>query len=346
MIFDLHPKERLEELVERERDVEYVISQLDYGNWVVLSGQREIGKTSTMKVVINEMKRRRKIPGIYLNLRGITSLNSLLSHLLTEINKGKIEWNFHVNVNLILTSAGIEVRRGSRVVNSLVELLNSSGEIVIGLDEVQELYPVSRQFLEVLGNVFSTNPKVHILFSGSYVGVVETLLNPPSNSPLHGRPPVEVKLEPFTRDESRNFLERGMQEAGVHFDKFEVIDTLDGIVGWLTLFGNFYALRKLDYATSLKETVEEAKKILQDEFNHFLSRKGNRKLYCEIMRVLKVAGRWKEIKRGVEIELGKIDDKEFSSALQNLVKYNFVVKTPEEYRISDPLMREVEFRGC
>ncbi|BCS94321.1 AAA family ATPase [Metallosphaera javensis (ex Sakai et al. 2022)] len=344
MIFDLHPKEKLEELAGREKDVEYMLSQLLYGNWVILSGQREIGKTSTMKVVINEMRRRRKIPGIYLNLRGITSLNSLLSHLLTEINRDKIEWNFHVNVNLVITSAGIEVRRGSKVVNSLVELLNSAEEIVIGLDEVQELYPVSRQFLEVLGNVFSSNPRVHFLFSGSYVGVVETLLNPPSNSPLHGRPPVEIRLKPFTREESRSFLERGMKEAGVNFDRFEVIDVLDGVVGWLTLFGNFFALRRLDYYTSLRGTLEEAKKIMRDEFNHFLSRKGNRKLYCEIMNVLKVVSRWKEIKRGVEIALGRIDDKEFSSALQNLVKYNFVVKSSEEYRIEDPVLREVEFR--
>ncbi|ACP37249.1 hypothetical protein [Saccharolobus islandicus] len=43
-----------------------------------------------MKVVTNEIGKRRKIPGIYVNLQGIRSLNSLLSILVSEINKERI----------------------------------------------------------------------------------------------------------------------------------------------------------------------------------------------------------------------------------------------------------------
>ncbi|WP_016732356.1 hypothetical protein [Saccharolobus islandicus] len=47
---------------------------------------------------------------------------------------------FKVNINFLVTSAGIEIRGGRRrVVNSLIETPNSSDEIVIAFDEVQEL---------------------------------------------------------------------------------------------------------------------------------------------------------------------------------------------------------------
>ncbi|GAB6948105.1 hypothetical protein JCM16161A_22350 [Vulcanisaeta sp. JCM 16161] len=51
MHFDLHPKEV------RDEEVEYVKRQVRAGNWVVISGQRGIGKTSLMRVVINELSR-------------------------------------------------------------------------------------------------------------------------------------------------------------------------------------------------------------------------------------------------------------------------------------------------
>jgi len=345
LIFDLHPKERIEELIGREKEVEFTISQLLSGNWVLIAGQREIGKTSLMKVVLNEMKRRHNVRGIYLNLRGVQSLNSLLSLLISEINREKMNFRIKVSLNFIFTSAGIELKKGSKVVNSLLELLNSLNETVIAFDEVQELSSVSKQFLDILGNVYATNRNVHMMFSGSYVGLVQALLNPPSSSPLHGRPPVEIRLEPFDRETSIYFLKRGMEEINANFNKYEeVVNKLDGIVGWLTLFGNFYAIRKMRYEEALRQTLEEGKKIMIDEFNHFLSDKRNRELYLMIMEVMKFANRWKEIKTGVEVKLGeKIEDKSLSIALKNLVNYNFVTKVNEEYKIADPILREVDF---
>ncbi|WP_256365654.1 AAA family ATPase [Saccharolobus sp. E5-1-F] len=315
----------------------------------MIGGQREIGKTSLMKVVINEIKKREQIPGIYINLRGVRSLNSLLFMLVSEINKEKISWRFKVNINFLITSAGIEIRGGSkgRVVNSLIELLNSSDDIVIAFDEVQELSFASKQFLDVLGNVYATNPKVHIILSGSYVGLVKALLSPPSDSPLHGRPPTEIRLKPFDKEKSIYFLEKGMQELGIRFNRHdEVIEKLDGIVGWLTLFGNFHVVRKLDFEIALRETIGEGKKIMLEEFNHFLSNKENKQLYCNIMNVLKLASKWKDIKNGVEIRMGKVDDKVFSNALQNLVNFNFVSKVDDEYKIVDPMLKEINFNKC
>ncbi|AAK41452.1 ATP-binding protein [Saccharolobus solfataricus] len=114
----------------------------------------------------------------------------------------------------------------------------------------------------------------------------------------------------------------------------------------MTLFGNFYAVRKLDFEIALRETIGEGKKIMLEEFNHFLSNKENKQLYCNIMNVLKLASKWKDIKNGVEIRMGKVDDKVFSNALQNLVNFNFVSKVDDEYKIVDLMLKEIDFNKC
>ncbi|MBB5255290.1 AAA family ATPase [Sulfurisphaera ohwakuensis] len=342
MLFDLHPKESRKELFGRDNEVDYAIKQLLSGNWLIVGGQREIGKTSLVKVVLNELRKKHGFEGIYINLRGVRSLNSLLNILTSQLNSLKL--SVDVKVNFIIGSAGIKVKKGAKVVNSLIELLNSLNDFILALDEVQELSKVSKQFLDILGNVFSTNPKLRFIFTGSYIGVMRILLNPPAESPLHGRPPAVLTLKPFDKEKAKEFLRKGMEELNVKFDKEdEVVKRLDGVVGWLTLFGNLYAVRGLNFDKALKETVEEGKKIMAEEFSHFLEDKVNKELYVEIMKTVKIVSRWKEIKRGVEVTLGKVDDKVFSNALESLVNSGFVEKRDNEYIITDPVLREIEF---
>ncbi len=62
-----------------------------------------------MKVAINELKKK-GINGIYLNLRGVKTLRSLLSLLVMEINKSKL---FSLErVNFTIGPLGIEARKG------------------------------------------------------------------------------------------------------------------------------------------------------------------------------------------------------------------------------------------
>jgi AAA+ ATPase superfamily predicted ATPase len=234
-LFDLHPKEHRNELFGRDSELEYLLEQLLAGNWVVVGGQREIGKTSLVKVAIRELKEKHGFNGAYVNLRGVRSLNALLTSLIPEMNSSRVKLDLSFNVNFIMGSAGIQVKRDAKAVSSLNELLNSVHEdFVIALDEVQELSQASKQFLDILGNVFSSNSRVRFLFTGSYIGVTRILIDPPSASPLHGRPPVILNLRPFNDNTSRVFLRKGMREIGVDFNgEEEVVKRLDGVVGWL-----------------------------------------------------------------------------------------------------------------
>lgn len=349
MLFDLHPKEELRELYGREREVEYIREQLRLGNWVVVGGQRGIGKTSVMKVSINELRKRDGINGIYVNLRGVRTLRQLLSLLLSEINRSGLFSHINVSVNFRLGPLGLEFKgKGASVHRGLLELLLSiDRDLIIGLDEVQELSPVSGPLLDILGNVFMSNPRVRFILSGSYIGLVKALLNPREGSPLLGRPPVEVRLRPFDRQTSVNFLIRGMEELGVKFDEERaeyVVNRLNGVVGWLTLFGNNYAVRGLSLNDALDATVNEARRVMLEELRHFLQGR-SRELHLAILSSLKVANRWKDIKFAVSVKLRReVDDKELTSALESLVNYNFVEKTKEgRYIIADPVLRDMDF---
>ena len=68
MLFNLHPKEHRDELFGRDSEVEYIKRQVRAGNWVIIGGQRGIGKTSLLKVVLNELSRD-GLKTIYINVR-------------------------------------------------------------------------------------------------------------------------------------------------------------------------------------------------------------------------------------------------------------------------------------
>ncbi|MGB9759743.1 MAG: hypothetical protein ACPLZG_07985 [Thermoproteota archaeon] len=59
-------------------------------------------------------------------------------------------------------------------------------------------------------------------------------------SPLYGRYIEEVKVEPLSREQSIDFLYKGFNEVGIKPSEKvieDVVDKLDGIIGWLSYFG-------------------------------------------------------------------------------------------------------------
>jgi len=46
-------------------------------------------------------------------------------------------------------------------------------------------------------------------------GLMKTLLEPTSASPLYGRSPAKLYLQPFTRETAKEFLKKGFQECNV-----------------------------------------------------------------------------------------------------------------------------------
>jgi AAA+ ATPase superfamily predicted ATPase len=346
MLFSLYPKESRSELFGRDEEVNYVKRQIHAGNWVVVVGQRMIGKTSVVKVALNELASE-GFRAMYINLQGVNSLKTLLNLMINEANRSMLFRDINASVNLTIGPLGIEVRRGARPMGTLLEyLLSIRRNTVIAFDEVQELASASPHLLKILGNVYSSNPRVHFILTGSYVGLVRTLLEPSPASPLYGRPPVEVRLMPFTRDQSRAFLMRGFSELGISFSGYDkVIDELDGITGWLTLFGNLHGVRGLPMNDALSKVMEEGAKIMVNELNNFLRGRTNRVLYLAVLEALKHVDRWIDIKTYVSFMLRReVDDRVLANALTSLTRFNLIEKYGEgRYRLIDPILWNIKF---
>lgn len=57
MLFGLSPKMNRRELFGRDAELEIIKAQATAGNWVVVAGQRMMGKTSLVKVALSELGR-------------------------------------------------------------------------------------------------------------------------------------------------------------------------------------------------------------------------------------------------------------------------------------------------
>ncbi len=279
---------------------------------------------------------------MYINLQGVNSLKTLLKIMVNEANRSSLFRDIDASVNLNIGPLGITVRKGARPMPTLLEfLLSMRKDTVIALDEVQDLASASPQLLKILGNAHSSNPRIRFILTGSYVGLVRALLEPSPTSPLYGRLPVEVRLRPFTHDQSKAFLMRGFSELGMSFNEYDkVVNLLDGIVGWLTLFGNLHGIRGLSLDDALSKVIEEGSKIMLNELDNFLKGRANKRLYLAILEALKHVNRWRDIKAYASFLIGhEIDDRTLDNALTALIRFNLVEKHSEGiYRIIDPIL--------
>ncbi len=229
----------------------------------------------------------------------------------------------------------ITIKNKSKIISDILEELGSRGKVVIILDEVQELRSVTKPLWDLLSYIFYTFRNISFVFTGSMTGLIKVILSPPNGSPLVGRKPVKLELNPFTEIQSKEFLRRGFSEAGMSIPNNieEVLVELDGIPGWLTLYGHLRVNQGLDHSRALEETKIEACKVLKESFLHFLEDKRNKELYLEVIR--RMPGRWSEIKRGGL----DVSDEILSNALRSLQDWFFIKKVNEVYDLHDKIMR-------
>jgi len=224
----------------------------------------------------------------------------------------------------------------------LASIGRQADECIIELDEVQELYAISGQLLKILANIFNTHQNLTFVFTGSMFGLIRTLLEPESTSPLYGRPPAKMILQPFDRETATQFIRKGLRECNeTAEDKkiSEATETLDGIPGWLTLYGNNLAIRHLNHQKALEETVMEAGKIVIDELEHFLQRR-DRVLYIAVLKAVANPARWSEIKTVVEREKGSlVNDSTVQNTIENLKAAMLITEKDRVYRATDPMLR-------
>lgn len=365
MLFDPNPKTRRRDLFDRERELEELEKSLESKiKLTVLLGIRRIGKTSLLNVAVKELgKPCIKIDAGIFKIEGYTmyTLYRVLANGLSRLMgrwRGLREFLSRVKG---LRVAGLEVEMSlDEEKPSLIEILGRLDEwasknkedVLIAIDEAQNMRFLKGgygrlDFGELIRYSMENFDNIRFLVTGSEVGVVMDFLgleNP--SSPLYGRPSNIITLRRFSEDFSRNFLKEGFKEIGLHpEDRFidKVVDTLDGVVGWLTLLGyRCYQLRRVD-ETLLREFVNYAEKLVEGELKKLEALSPR---YIEVLKaVANGYTTWSDIKRWIEQrEKRLLPSSIVSRVVIKLVKLGYLDKryTPRpEYMIPDPVIRKV-----
>ncbi len=217
---------------------------------------------------------------------------------------------------------------------------------ILVLDEVQELYLISGQVLELLANIFNTYKNITFVFTGSMIGLVSSLLEPKKeDSPMYGRPPAKVTIQQFDHSNAVKFLRTGFKEYNLSIDDSKLEETandLGGIAGWLTMYGNFSAVRRLSHEKSLVETKKQAAKIIKSELNHFLDGK-DRIAYIQTLKACAISASWSDIKSAISVKKRTtVNDRNIKDTIENLADSMYIERNEKNgnYTIVDPLVKE------
>ncbi len=353
MYFTDKPIEDEEDFYDREQELRQLKEySLKYSLTLVL-GFRRTGKTSLIKVGLKGLKT------IYIDMRKFEdkttiTYSNFLRELEKEINRKRGRWRNLMDYLKALKGVkvgelGIEFSLGRErpnlgdILDALNEWAYNEGEkILLVIDEVQELIKMrGYNLLPVFAYSYDNLRNISFVFAGSRIGMVYRYLKTDEeDSPLFGRFMAKVELKPFNEDQSVDFLNRGFKQYGIEIpeDRLrEVARRLGGIPGWLALYGLESINARKD---ALNEVIEKAFKLVSKEFCSFVRERGTKR-YVELIKGLKLTGRWSELKRYLEIKEGnRITDAEITKLLTNLVDAGFVEKFNDEYRIVDPILRD------
>ena len=324
-------------------------------------GIRRIGKTSLVKVTLNELH---DYVTLTINLGRLGSKKSYpmesFSRLFLE---GAMEvlrkYTFAGRVSKIIANrlgvnpedvlelnwakVGVKLREfKTEDVNEVIRVLNSIAkdnkkELVVFIDEVQNVKKVKGFDIgSFLHDIYEWCEDTTVIVSGSFIGVAEEVLNQVEEErPFYGRRFFRIKLERFDENKSREFLRRGFEEEGVKVDEKiidEAVKLFDGIPGWLALFGRSYSYSvKHSHPIDVKVVVKEAAKQVSKEFTGFLINSNSPKRYAEIILSLSRLGNRASLTeiRDVMNSLYRenIGDSRLYELLDTLVSYGFVLKT-------------------
>ena len=354
MLFDPRPKRRIDELFDRREEFKTLLSANE--PLTLLLGIRRVGKSSLLRATLNEIEN-----GVYIDSRkmyfdsgGWITADSLRRELERALNS--LRGDFKSALIEVMKSvrgvgiSGLELRFEKSVqISDVLEALNDLGA-VIGIDEAQYLRFYGsrggREFLALLAYAYDNLENLRFILTGSEVGLLHDFLGLDEyESPLYGRSYGEVRLMPFSRELSIEFLTQGFAEAGVGVPKEELeraVDLLDGIPGWLVDFGRAY-LQRRELEPAIESVLKRAEGFLRGELKE-LERRSPR--YTMILEgIAKGYNRWELLREYLAVNGQDVPKARLAALLDSLEKMSWIVRESENgkkrYRIVDPVIERV-----
>ncbi len=361
MLFSVEPKATIRDLYDREIELNELRSSVLRGDRLIaVYGIRRIGKTSLVRAFLSDLSQ----PYVLIDVRqiyfveGNVNVNSLVRHVLDGfrkfMGKGERLWEGFKDalrgISWVRVSAGgVEIKLSRKSRANLIELLNAVDEwcgrnstrFILVFDEAQYMRFSNIRYDGVLAWAYDNLSNVTFIVTGSEVGVLRNFLRiDDPEAPLYGRYVREIYVDRFSRETSINFLRRGFTELGIEVNDGElneVYEKLDGIVGWLTLYGYLRGIEKLSHREALDKVFNDGVKLVLSELDAVI--KPSRARYLAILNaVARGLNTWSEIRRYVEVRTGEISDTVFNKLIRNLVRYGYLSKVNNTYAIPDPVV--------
>ena len=359
MLFDLRPKTRREDLYDREEELGEFQRAVNLGeNLILLLGIRRLGKSSLLNVALSESR----MPYAKIDVRSLYFTHGsipqeilaqkILSSLLSTTKPHKslllrFERTLASIRGLRISGLGVEFDRKPDLAEILEKISswaeNENLRAIIAFDEAQYLRLSGIRYDGLIAYAVDNLPGITFVLTGSEVGMLHDFLGlEDPKKPLFGRYAREIVLRRFRQEESVDFLTRGFEEVGIKANEKEIteaVERLDGIVGWLTLYGYLRAVRHLSHADAMEELFNMAERLIREELSSLIK---NSRRYGVILKAVAMGNtRWSTIKEYVEFKMGPVNDAKFSILLKNLLKYGYLEKRGNEYAIPDPVVTEV-----
>jgi hypothetical protein len=353
LYFDPRPKIKREDLYNREKELEEFSKALSYAPMIVVTGLRRTGKTSFVNVALVECG----YPYAILDLRGLPynpSHTDIIRRLEVAFKQVEKKWLSDL-VDALKHIKGVSILGGelsfewSKKGLDLTELfakidrwaLEKKKKFVIAFDEMQVIRG-DKWMLRFLAHVIDTYHNIVVVVTGSEVGVLFDFLGfDQPNSPLYGRHFVQIQMKNFSAEMAKEFLAAGFKQIKMKPSAellAYAVQELDGVPGWLTLFG----VRCRDKNSCSKEIVDEvaseAGKLARDEALKIVTYS---RRYGIILNFLSKMGEatWSQIKSAIEIkEARSITNHTVSTLIRNLIKMGIIMAMNGKYTIADSIL--------
>ncbi len=350
MLFDPEPKRKKKDFYNRETELRELLESVENERFVVIQGIRRLGKSSLLNIAL----RKSKYPFVKLDLReiyfthGSVSKFHLYRALSRELSKLSRIQGFVSMLKKVkgVKIAGFEIQldwreKGASVADvfrAIDAWASARGKkAIVAFDEAQYLRLAGRtRYDGLLAWAIDNLDSLTFVLTGSQVGVLQDFLgmeNP--DSPLYGRYAKPIKLGRLSREQAMNFLEKGFEEAGVKQPNLEgVLDALDGLIGWLTLYGHTCVS---EGKAELEWFLKMAAKLAREESEKIL--RWSDRYQVVLKAVASGANTWSKIYEGASVSLGPVSKSNLTYLLKNLVRYGYLQRQEDgSFTIPDPVI--------
>ncbi len=347
MYFDIKPKDSAKDLFGADFLLKTLRGHINDKSvrLLVIKGLRRTGKTSLLNVVLQESG----YDYVKIDVRAApyydrNEFHKFLIEKLEEKYRKVKRLVSKMELKVFYKDLGAGVSLRDRPKPSFFEDLNKELKkrnkyIIIAFDEVQLLKKI--EFNQMLASIYDNYGQIKLVITGSEVGMLDDFIGKDDGkSPLFGRPHLEIETKKTEKEKSAEFLLKGSMQINKEFsvkEVEEVVEELDGIIGWLTAYGWFRS-QNINHKDSLERAIQEGTGLAKTELERFLEGRKAKDKYMFLLKLIsRDNGTWESMKNEFARNGKKVTDSQLSIYLNELLNYGFIEKENSKYKISDPL---------